>query len=69
MGGSGLIVRVLEGIELFVRRSADSLGGFGNGLRYDSDPLRVSVDCEAFGCCSDDELSLLSRPNGDCCGK
>lgn len=44
VGGSDLKVRDLvavEGTELCVRRSADSFGGCGNGLRYDSDPLGV----------------------------
>lgn len=53
MGGSDLKVRALvavEGVELCVRRSADdSLGGFGNGLRIDSDPLGVLLgDIETF---------------------
>jgi hypothetical protein len=68
VGGSDLKLRVLvvvEKVELCVRRSADSLGGFGNGLRYDSDPLGILVDFETF----EGELSLLSRPNGDCCGE
>ena len=72
VGGSDLKVRVLvaiEGAELCVRRSADSLGGFGNGLRYDSDPLGSLVDFETFDECSERQLSLFLRPNGDCCGE
>lgn len=71
VGGSDLKVRDLaavEGIELCERRSADSLGGFGNGLRFDSDSLGV-LDFETFGSCSEGKLSFLSRPNGDCCGE
>ena len=67
VGGSDLKVRalvVVEGDELCVRRSAESLGGFGNGLRCASDPLGVLVDFITFG----GELSFLSRPYGDCCG-
>jgi hypothetical protein len=70
VGGSDLKVRVLvvvEGDELCVRRSPDSLGGFGNGLRCASDPLGVLMNFETFGEFGG-ELSLLSRPNGDCCG-
>jgi len=72
VGGSDLKERdlvAIEGIELCVRRIADSLGGFGNGLRYDSDPLGVLVDFETFGSCSDDKLSLLSRSNEVRCGE
>jgi len=74
VGGSDLEAPVLvavaaEGAELCVRRSADSLGGFGNGLRYDSDPLGVLVDFETFGSCSEGKLSLLSRPKGCCWGE
>ena len=70
MGGSDLkerdLVAVEEGIELCVRRSIDSLGGFGNGLRYDSEPLEVLEDFESFGSCYEGKLSLLSRSKGGC---
>ena len=75
MGGSDLLVRdlvvVVEEIELCERRSLVSLGGFGSGLRCDSsNPLGVLLKFETFGICSEsDELSLSSRPNGDCCGE
>jgi len=72
VGGSDLNERDLaavERIELCVRRSAASLGGFGNGLRYDSDSLGVLVDFGTFGSCSEGKLSLLSRLNGGCCGE
>jgi hypothetical protein len=72
VGGGGslrdldLVVVVVEEIELCVRRSAVSLGGSGNGLRCLSGVLLV--DFETLGVCSEsDELSLSSRPNGDCC--
>jgi len=52
-----------RGIELCARRSTDSLGGFGSGLRDDTDRLGVWVDIDTFGGCS--EESKTSR--GDCC--
>jgi hypothetical protein len=75
VGGSDLLVRdlvVVVEIELCERRRLVSLGGFGRGLRCDSsDPLGVLLaDFETFCICSEsDELSLSSRPNGDCCGE
>ena len=70
VGGSDLKVRdLVEEIVLCVRRSADSLGGFGNGLRCGSDPLGVLVDIETFDSCSESKLSLLSRPYGSCWGE
>lgn len=71
VGGSDLKERDLvavDGIELCVRRSADSLGGFGNGLRCDSEPPGVIEVFESSGGSEGKigKLSLISRSNGIC---